>query len=211
MPAGSPATRPWWLFAAAAVFLLVVAVLLIGSFSRPAVLEFEPGAGGGRPADGTFVEDTVTLDARDGSSWTFFDLERGRVVDGRVDPDWDLAVQRFHIVTNGGPGYPGDGGALALDAPWEAVAEAPETGYRETAGRLEAGPVNPALERWYEYSFFAHTLMPSSATYIVRTAEGRYAKFRILSYYCPGAVPGCLTLRYAVQGDGSRRLTPTPR
>lgn len=152
------------------------------------------------------MEDTVTLDARDGSGWTFFDLERGRTVNGSVDPDWDLAVQRFHIVTNGGPGYPGEAGALALEAAWEEVREAPEDGYETTTGRLDAGPVNPALERWYEYSFFAHTLMPSPFTYVLRTADGRYAKMRIVSYYCIGALPGCLTIRYAIQGDGSRAL-----
>jgi hypothetical protein len=172
------------------------------------VIEFEPTAGGGRPVDGVFVEDTVTLDARDGSRWIYFDLSRGRTVDGRVDPDWDLAVQRFHIVTNGGPGYPGEAGALALEAPWDEVRVAPDSGYETTSGRLDAGPINPALERWYEYSFFAHTLVPLPLTYVLRTGEGRYAKLRIVSYYCTGGRPGCLTLRYAMPADGTRALTP---
>ncbi len=43
--------------------------------------------------------------------------------------------------------------------------------------------------------------------YAIRTADGRYAKVEIVGYYCPGAEPGCLTLRYVYQGDGSRRLS----
>jgi hypothetical protein len=40
--------------------------------------------------------------------------------------------------------------------------------------------------------------------YAIRTADGRYAKLEIVSYYCPGAVSGCLTFRYAYQGSGAR-------
>lgn len=180
----------------------------IGSFLHPAVAEYAPTRDGFRAAEGGFVEDTVTLDARDGTAWTFFDLEGGRLVDGRIDPDWDLAVQRFHVVTNGGLGYPGEAGALAVEAAWDEVLEAPADGYAATVGRLADGPSNPALEHWYEYSFLAHTLRASPRTYVVRSASGFYAKLQIISYYCPGAEPGCLTFRYAIQGDGSRSLTP---
>jgi hypothetical protein len=41
----------------------------------------------------------------------------------------------------------------------------------------------------------------------LRTADGRYVKFEILGYYCPGAQPGCLTIRYVYQGSGARSLT----
>ena len=79
-----------------------------------------------------------------------------------------------------------------------------------TSGRLEdsAPAATPALERWYEYSFFAHTLEPKKETYVLRTAAGRYAKLKILSYYCPAATPGCVTIAYGYQADGSRRLIP---
>jgi hypothetical protein len=40
----------------------------------------------------------------------------------------------------------------------------------------------------------------------VRTADGRFAKMRILSYYCTGATPGCVTFEYVYQGSGSRRF-----
>jgi len=99
------------------------------------------------------------------------------------------------------------GGAIAIGAPWEAVTEAPASGYATTDGALEHGAATPGLERWYRYGFFSHLLEPKDETYVIRTAEGRYAKLRILSYYCPQATPGCVTLVYGFQGDGSRRLT----
>ena len=46
-----------------------------------------------------------------------------------------------------------------------------------------------------------------SDTYAVRTADGRYAKFSIVGYYCGEVRSGCFTIRYAYQGDGSRRLS----
>ena len=147
------------------------------------------------------------MDARDGARWALFDFDVGSVVEDDA-LSWDLAFNRFHIVTNGGPLYPGAGGALAIEAPWETVTEAPDGGYSVTDGRLVDGAVTPALERWYAYSFFAHTLDPKDEVYVVRSAEGRYAKLRILSYYCPEATPGCVTFEYVFQGDGSRRLTP---
>jgi hypothetical protein len=178
----------------------------VSSFQRPEILSFEPTTGPPVAANGGFVHDTMTLDARNGDEWTFYSFERGTVVDGTVDPEWDIAIQRFHLVTNGGPGYPGDGGALAVPAEFDAVREAPADGYSVTEGRLADAPVNPALERWYTYSFFAHTLEPKPETYVIRTAEGRFAKLRVISYYCPEAVPGCFTFRYSYQGAGGREL-----
>jgi len=200
--------RPWGLFLAAVVFLIVIVTFLVASFERPRVLSYAPSSDAGRPAAGAFVTDTVTLDARDGSVWVYFDLERGSIVDGRVDPEWDLAIQRFHVVTNGGPGYPGEAGAIALTTSWDSVVTAPESGYETTRGGLTEGPANPALERWYKYSFFSHTLMPKPETYVIQTASSRFAKVEVISYYCPEAEPGCFTFRYAYQGDGSRRLVP---
>jgi hypothetical protein len=48
-------------------------------------------------------------------------------------------------------------------------------------------------------------------TYAIRTADGKYAKMRLLSYYCDGGqASGCFTLEYVYQGDGSRRFVHNP-
>lgn len=199
---------PIGLYVAAGVFGLVIVAIVASSLTRRAPRGYAPTPVAPRPPGDGFVSDTVTIDARDGTAWRLFDFEAGSVV---ADPDpaaWDLAVRRFHVVTNGGPSFAGRAGALAVPSPLRQVVEAPAEGYAATEGSLPGEPSNPALERWYRYSFFAHTLEPKDVSYVVRTSEGRYAKLRILSYYCPGAVAGCLTFAYAYQGDGSRRLAP---
>ena len=201
------ARRPVWLMVAAGAFLVLLAVVFASSLVRPRISSFAPGTLTARPPGGGLATDTVTLDAREESRWVFFDFERGITVDG-LDPSWDLAARRFHLIVNGGEAFGGAGGAVSSPLAWEEITEAPPSGYATTRGRLDGEPTNPALARWYRYSFFAHTLEPRPEVYVVRTAEGGYAKLRLLSYYCPGATAGCLTFEYAHRGDGSRSLAP---
>ncbi len=198
---------PGWLWLAGAGFLAVVAVIVISSLRRPDVPMFRPDPPAERPIGSGLAHDTVTIDARDPDRWVLFDVRRRTVVSAG-DDDWDLAVKRFHIVVNGGPGFAGNAEGMAVEAPWEAVLEAPETGYERTEGTLARDPRHPAFDHWYDYSFLSHLLEPRDRTYLLRTSEGSYAKLRILSYYCPDAAPGCLTLELAVRGDGSRALGP---
>lgn len=202
--------KPLGLYVAAVVFLLVIISVVGASFMRPKPFSFPPTPIQPQPDREGFVIDTITVDARDGSQWIFFNFDMGSVVEDPPSDGWDLAINRFHIVTNGGADYAGQGGAVALALPWDSVTEAPRNGYTMTAGRLgdSAPAANPALERWYEYSFFAHTLDPKKETYVIRTAGGHYAKLRIVSYYCPEATPGCMTIAYGYQNDGTHRLTP---
>ena len=89
-----------------------------------------------------------------------------------------------------------------LRAVFDALAEVPCAGYSDSeAGR---DSTNPAFEKWYDYGFTSHLLEPKPRVYAIRTADGRYAKLEIVSYYCPEAVSGCLTFRYAYQGSGAR-------
>jgi hypothetical protein len=65
--------------------------------------------------------------------------------------------------------------------------------------------VNPAIRRWYDYGAVSHLLKPNGHVYVVRTRQGRFAKVEILSYYCTGLAPGCVTFRYAyAQPPGER-------
>ena len=129
----------------------------------------------------------MTIDAGDENGWRFFDFDRGAVI---VPPDtagWDLAVRRFRIVPSGAIA---DVGAV----PFDSVTAAPDSGY--VASRFGRDTSNAATEHWYAYSYISHLLSPRGEVYVVRTREGRYAKFQVLSYYCPGPTPGCMTIRY---------------
>ncbi len=186
------------LVGAFALFLATLGYLLASSLAARDVPTFVPTTPTPRPtAADTLVHDTLTLDARDGVAWRFVDLARGALLTPPDTAGWDVAVRRFRIIVSGG----------ALDAgpvPFDALVEAPDSGYLPTA--FAADTLNPALQRWYRYSMFSHLLQPLGRTYVVRTRDGFYAKVGILAYYCPGPEAGCLTLRYAYQGNGSRRL-----
>ncbi len=153
-----------------------------------------------------------TIDARSENVWVYFDFSRGAVV-AVLDPGrdaWDLAFKRYVMKTNGGRSNPdGQGAVLKLLGRDLAVVSRVPGGVEFQAdihpkNRLHA--FNPVLEKWYNYSYLANVLAPKPEVYVVRTQDGKYAKMRLLSYYCTGNVAGCMTFEYVYQGDGSRRL-----
>jgi hypothetical protein len=156
-----------------------------------------------------------TLDARAADTWTFFDFSQGSVIEvpHQFGLDWDLAFQRHKIIVNGGATNPkGQGGVLNLgEVPFAEVTEAPANGYIEDtiASISPAGIIteNLAIKAWYRYSMLTHLLHPKPNTYVIRTADGKYARMRLVSYYCDGGeASGCFTFEYVYQGDGSRRF-----
>lgn len=202
-----PQKTPVWLWVAGSVFVGLIIVVLAASVTRPEPVVFGLSPLEARDAPHRLVgPDTVTIDGRDGNRWVHFDLGRSAVA--AAGEDWDIAVKRYRLVANGGDGLAGEGGVVRVEAPFDSVREAPAIGYetsRVTPGR---DTVNVVLDDWYSYSWLSHLLQPDRATFVVRTHDGRYAKLAVLAYYCPGPEPGCLTIEYAYQGDGTRRLVP---
>ncbi len=191
--------------------VLLAGALVYLTLQRPEPPSFMPTPPAIREAGDTLVGPVlVTIDARAESAWQFFDFSRSAVVE-RPDPlGWDLAFRRFRIIVNGGPGFAGGGAALALDdTTFDAVREAPaeDAAWRATVAQ-RGDSTHAVLQGWYQYGFTSHILSPKPRVYVVRTADGRWAKFEIMGYYCPGATPGCVTIRYVYQGSGSRSLEP---
>jgi hypothetical protein len=203
MPTTSRA--PLWLWAVLAVFVVAMAAFVAASVTRPVPPGFAPTPlePRGRPAL-LAGPDTVTLDAREDDHWVRFDLGT-RAVTAAGQP-WDVAFKRHRLIVNGGTGFHGTGGVVRLDRPFDSVTQAPPEGY--TPSRVSPGgdSVNAVLDDWYRYGYLSHLLTPRPGTFVIRTHDGRYAKLAILDYYCPGAEPGCVTLVYTYQGDGSRAL-----
>jgi hypothetical protein len=153
-----------------------------------------------------------TVDARSKEVWMYFDFSRGAVVavqNPKTD-EWDLAFQRYVIRTNGGDTNPAGQAALLRleERDLTAVTRVPEhaafVSDIRTTNRLHS--YNPLLDKWYNYSYLANVLAPKPAIYVLRTQDGKYAKLRILSYYCKEQVAGCLTFEYVYQGDGGTNL-----
>jgi hypothetical protein len=189
--------------------LLIVAVIFVASsLRRPTPLTFYPVSA----VDPQEVGDRLvgplvyTVDGR-ATEPRLFDFSTGSVVESPGPRGWDLAFQRFTILANGGPDFAGQGGILALGVTsLDSLTTVPTSGYvGNTPGREVS---NAATAEWYEYSWTSHVLSPKPNIFAVRTADGRYAAFQILSYYCPTAQAGCTTIRYRYQGAGGTDFTP---
>jgi hypothetical protein len=169
-------------------FLIVIAALLAPPFISPRVPTYTPTPAGTRPhsAEGA-VADTVTVDASEERRWRFVDLDRGAVLEPPDTAGWDLMLRRYNLV-------PSRDLANLGEVPFDWVTEAPANGFIQS--RFGRDTTNAGTDHWYRYSYFSHLLSPKGEVYVVRTKEGRYAKLQILSYYCPGPTPGCVTFRY---------------
>ncbi len=153
-----------------------------------------------------------TIDARSRDVWMYFDFARGAVValQNPKTERWDLAFQRYVIRTNGGQTNPAAQGALFSlpERALAAVTKVPEQAIfvSDIHPKNRPSSYNPLTEKWFDYSYLANVLAPKALVYIVRTHNGKYAKMRILSYYCMNKSAGCLTFEYVYQGDGSTNL-----
>lgn len=189
------------------------AFLIVPALEARAQSEFPITPIDPQPVLDEYAEGVVAIDARHRQRWVFFDFSRGSVVtDARLDGrNWDLAFQRYKIETNSGTTNPdGPGGAIRLDA--KEPTEAPETGWVvdqwEGYGR-QSTSVNPEFSRWYRYSPMRSGLVSRGDWYLVKTADGGYAKLKFLSYHCPGSLGGghgCVAFRYGYRSDFSRKL-----
>jgi hypothetical protein len=184
--------------------VVVVAVTLVAlTLRQPDVPTFAPTPPRPQDAGRALVGPVVyTVDATSGERWQHFSFRLGAVLDEAGPADWDLGFRRYQIIANGGPGFVGHAGILDLGpVRFDDVRTLPVDGYRENDGGPD--PRNPAIAGWYRYGFFSHVLTPKPHVWAVRTVDGRYAKLELLAYYCPESRPGCVTLRYVYQGDGS--------
>jgi hypothetical protein len=200
------ARAPWWLIVLGAIMLVGLSGLVFASLRRATPPTFPIDVRSAVQVGDRLVHGRITLDARADDRWAFFDFSRDAAVPEPDSLGWDLAVRRTRWMVNGGDAFAGRAGALAIESEFDRVERAPERGYLATT--VSAGDsANAVFEKWYRYDYLSHLLWPRPVTYVIRTADGRYAKLFVVSYYCPGPEPGCVSFRYAYQGDGSRQLT----
>jgi hypothetical protein len=193
--------------ALAVAAVITVAATLVVLTLRPgaSVPTYAPTALAPREAPPALVGPVLyTVDATAPDVWRYFSFRLGSVVEEASPHGWDLAFRRYAIIAGAGSGIL-DLGEVRFDE----VHSVPSGGYLANEGG-GGDPRNPAIAGWYRYGFFSHVLNPKPRVWAVRTAGGRYAKLEIVSYYCPGSHPGCLTFRYVYQGDGTNVLGERP-
>lgn len=183
-----------------AALALAAVALVVLSLRSPELPVFPPspilGADADRGGGNSAGAQLLTVDASDPQSWRHVDLERGTVVEAPGPDGWDLAFRRFEVRVNGGAGGQAGAGVLALgDVALDSVRSVPASGYVGMSARGR-DTTHALLDEWYSYSFTSHVLRPAARVYAVRTARGLHAALEFVSYYCPGAQPGCVTVRY---------------
>lgn len=149
------------------------------------------------------VQRTVTA-ATEGS-WVGVNLRTGVVGTSTSTSDltWDIAVSRTNIRTNSGTSGNGEAGAVELsNTDLSDVSTAPPGGYEvdemlPVPGSPGSGEFsgNPVLNGWFDYDDVNHTVSPRDVIYVVRTANGDFAKLKVLAYD-----EGVLTLSFAYAG-----------
>jgi len=172
-------------------FLAAIVYLIAASLTRrqAPVFAISP-AERTRPANWEVIGDTLTIDATDGDSWRHVSLARGEALQAGDTTPWEIAVQRYRVITSPGGGI-ADLGRVSFDA-----ARAPAEGRFAPTTGVEH-PENAAIDHWYRYNLLTHLLEPNGHVFAIRSATGTLYKMETVSYYCPKLVAGCLTLRYA--------------
>ena len=146
------------------------------------------------------------------NTYNYFSLTTGAEIsaeDAKTNK-WDLAFSGTTILVNGGTSGPGQGGALVLEKPFEALSEAPKEGYK-TDGPSGNAIAGGSGNSWYKYDMSVHAILPIiGRTVVVRTAEGKFAKIEFISYYkgAPEEVPTeeskYYTFRYSLSDDSGK-------
>ena len=138
--------------------------------------------------------------------YAYFSFVTGKEVPAEESKStkWDLAFSKTTIVINGGTSGPGKGGAQVLEQAFDMIKDAPKEGYKIDDASGNAIPGGSG-NSWYKYDMNVHAILPIvGRTILVKTAEGKFAKVEIISYYkgAPEDVPteesSYFTFRYSL-------------
>jgi len=173
------------------------------------------------------VNDINSNPADNGGYSLYFNLSSGTTVppSDSGTTKWDIAFKTTTIKVNSGTSGPGTAAAQVVSSGFDDLVEAPAGGYATDGASGFAVPAGSG-SGWYTYTGTAtsgpqHAILPiAGKTIVVKTANGKYAKIQILSYYkgnpntstadfadlAKRPAGGYYTIRYMIQADGSRKL-----
>lgn len=134
-----------------------------------------PQTGGqGQPAGGAFAK---------------FSFSQNKLV---TDNSWDIAFRGTTIIVNGGakigiadePERTGSGAVSIVSGTFASVTAFPAAStFAQDAAAVYSIPTGSG-KGWYSYNADTHIISPiAGKVFVVKTHDGKYAKFEILSYY----------------------------
>lgn len=150
-----------------------------------------------------------SVDATSEEAWVYLDLDTGNEVSPaspELDPDWDIAFQRFQVRSNSGISGPGGvQTAILMEQDFDALTEAPSSGWRIDAEDSDDEGTEPDYVflqegHWYGYDLATHTLRPREWVYVVKTGAGAHFKLQFLGYYDDAGTSGIPSFKWAPVG-----------
>ena len=158
-------------------------------------------------------------------NWIYFSLSEGKIIEGINEANrhdntkWDLAFYRYNVRTNSGLSGIGNGGALDTKATdLSAVTTVPSGKFTtDVMGEITSSmssfpppsiktPLNAELSESIKFQGPPPTYTPNNHVYIVKTADGKYAKIQIRGFYNDEGKSGFVNFSYVYQPDGSKNF-----
>ena len=152
------------------------------------------------------------------NQYTFFSFKNNSIID-RTDSatvNWDIGFKTTTIIVNGGTSGPGIGAALVYTGIFSDLTSAPSSGYTTDNSAIVPPNAIPtgSGNGWYNYNSTDHVISAIPGRVLVfRTAQGKYAKVEIISYYkdapinpTSADIARYYTFRYMYQDDGSKNF-----
>lgn len=175
---------------------------------------------------------TITIDCSDYTQWQYFSFSTGLVTSAPADSvndaiwkirsDWDIAFHRQDVRTNSGLSGQANGGIQeASQTDFSAVTAALQSGYiQDTVIQIYltgmsgpgAGSKYPVAgtvvtNGWAVLDMNSQTpWIIAKKVFIVKTADGKYAKIYLKNFLNDANKSGYVTMQYFYQADGSLNL-----
>lgn len=167
--------------------------------------------------------------------WHYFSFSEGKFVgEGAADPkqgddakwkartDWDIAFHQHNVRINSGTSGVGKGGILMLETQdFASVKEFSQNNFTVDAmvtaeekkifvsmpPVFVSASINLLPDAWYQYNHkkTAYELLKKNV-FIVKTADGKYAKMQFTNILNNKDKGGFLSMKYAYQKDGTNKF-----
>ncbi len=159
-----------------------------------------------------------------GNDWIYYSLKEGKevdVTDHMQSLSWDIAFNRYNVRTNGGESGSGQGSAYdAGKVDFSSLLEAAEGGYivddtilivEEFLGQNVSWMISTGNDIFKgcivrEMGSQGPSFVPNDHIFVIKTAEGKYAKLWINGYYNSDGNSGYISFKYHYQSGEGRKL-----
>jgi len=145
--------------------------------------------------------------------FTFFSFKNNTIVANAdsASAKWDIGFRGTTIIVNGGNIRVGKGGAYVHTGLFDELKTVSVADFKTDESNSNLAIVTGSGKSWYNYNAATNAITPiAGKVLVIRTAEGKYAKVEILSYYkdSPALIEQTslaryYTFRFVYQDNGS--------